>query len=165
MILFAAENYQYPLRIAEIGVLWGTNARRMFDRLNVEEMYLIDPYEKYSDYNWQEVVFLPSSFNSAMTRLEQHWDKCIPLQMTSEEAASIIPNDLDMVYIDGNHAYEFVKKDIELYAPKIKPGGLIGGHDIEGSPMTAGVQQAVFEYADKHNLDVHVDKPDWWITL
>ena len=35
----------------------------------------------------------------------------------------------DFVYIDADHSYESVKKDIELYLPKLKKGGIIGGHD------------------------------------
>lgn len=165
MILFAKENYPHPLRIAEIGVLWGTNSLRMFRNLNVETMYLIDPFMKYADYNWEEVVFLPSSFGPALSIIGEYADSVVPLQMTSEEATPFIPNDLDMVYIDGNHAYEYVKKDIELYAPKVRPGGIIGGHDIEGSVMSSEVQEAVFEFADANNLPVYVEKPDWWIVL
>jgi len=85
------------------------------------------------------------------------------LQMTSEDAVDHIPDNLDMVYIDGNHAYEYVKKDIELYYPKVKAGGIIGGHDIEGNSLGEDVRRAVFEFAQKNNLSVHVEKPDWWI--
>jgi hypothetical protein len=165
MIDYVKNNYSHPLHIAEIGVLWGTNALRMFNNLNVEIMYLIDPYMKYDEYDWREVVFLPSSFNSALNNLNEYADRVVSLQMTSEEAAAHIPNELDMVYIDGNHAYDYVKKDIMLYAPKIKPGGVIGGHDIIGSPGSLDVQHAVFEYADAHDLFVHIDYPDGWIAL
>ena len=48
----------------------------------------------------------------------------------SEDAVDDIPEKLDFVYIDGNHAYEYVKKDIGLYYPKLKKGGVIGGHDV-----------------------------------
>lgn len=167
MITFAKENYPYPLRIAEIGVFHGGNARRMFRNLNVETMFLIDQYLKYMNYEKEHFIFpfLPHSFDEIMENLGEYADRTIPFQMMSEEAASYIPNDLDMVYIDGNHSYEYVKKDIELYAPKIKPGGLIGGHDIMGNPMSNDVQQAVYEYADAHNLSVYIDSPDWWIIL
>ena len=35
----------------------------------------------------------------------------------------------DMIYIDGDHTYEQVCKDIDNYLPKVKNGGFIGGHD------------------------------------
>jgi hypothetical protein len=165
MIRYAAEIYFHPLQIAEIGVFFGTNARRMFKKLNVEKMFLVDPYKKYQDYEKDKnvLMFLPSSFKPALTVLKRYTNRIVPLQMTSEEAVDFIPNDLDMVYIDGNHAYEYVKRDIELYYQKVKSGGLIGGHDIEGNSNGEDVRRAVFEFAEKNNLSVHVRTPDWWI--
>jgi hypothetical protein len=165
MIAFAAKNYPHPLRIAEIGVFFGTNARRMFKKLDVEKMFLIDPYKKYKEYEKEKNVvrFLPSSITPAFFVLKKYKNRITALQMTSEDAVDFVPNDLDLVYIDGNHAYDFVKKDIELYYPKVKAGGIIGGHDIEGNANGEDVRRAVFEFAEKNNLTVHVNKPDWWI--
>ena len=42
---------------------------------------------------------------------------------------------LDFVFIDGDHSYEGVKLDILNFLPKVRPGGLIAGHDYEHSPM------------------------------
>jgi cephalosporin hydroxylase len=38
-------------------------------------------------------------------------------------------NSLDFVYIDANHAYNYVVQDIELWYPKVKKGGYLCGHD------------------------------------
>ena len=35
----------------------------------------------------------------------------------------------DAVFIDGNHSYEYVKKDLENYWSKVKDGGIIALHD------------------------------------
>jgi len=37
---------------------------------------------------------------------------------------------LDFLFIDGDHSYEGVKRDFEFYSPLVRPGGLIGFHDI-----------------------------------
>jgi predicted O-methyltransferase YrrM len=37
---------------------------------------------------------------------------------------------IDFLFLDGEHTYEGVKKDFELYAPFVAPGGLIAFHDI-----------------------------------
>ena len=54
-------------------------------------------------------------------------------------------NSIDFIYIDGNHQYDFVKKDLEDYVPKVKVGGVIAGHDY-GGPTTPGVTKAIDEY-------------------
>lgn len=52
--------------------------------------------------------------------------------MDSDSAEKFIKeNKLDFLFIDGNHIYEQVNKDINNYLPKMKIGGIISGHDYE----------------------------------
>lgn len=41
---------------------------------------------------------------------------------------------LDFLFIDGDHSYEGVKKDFEMYGPLVKNGGIIAFHDICRGP-------------------------------
>src|SRR5262249_23484856 len=41
---------------------------------------------------------------------------------------------LDLLFIDGDHRYEGVRSDFEMYAPLVAEGGLIGFHDIVPGP-------------------------------
>jgi predicted O-methyltransferase YrrM len=36
----------------------------------------------------------------------------------------------DLLFIDGDHSYEGVKADFEMYAPLVRPGGVVAFHDI-----------------------------------
>ena len=66
-----------------------------------------------------------------MKRLDV-WDTVNPMVMDSETAASIFADEiLDMVFIDANHLYPSIKKDIEIWLPKVKEGGILCGHDAE----------------------------------
>lgn len=47
----------------------------------------------------------------------------------------------DMIFIDGDHRYESVKRDIESWLPFLEPGGILCGHDFNQEP----VRRAVFE--------------------
>ena len=40
---------------------------------------------------------------------------------------------LDFVFIDGDHSYDGVTRDIKAYWPKVRIGGIISGHDYEGA--------------------------------
>ena len=51
---------------------------------------------------------------------------------------------LDFLFIDADHTYEGVKRDFEMYAPLVRPGGLIAFHDIVQSPAEAAHQVARF---------------------
>jgi predicted O-methyltransferase YrrM len=51
---------------------------------------------------------------------------------------------LDFVFVDGEHAYEAVKKDIAAWLPKVRPGGILAGHDYVHEEWS-GVIRAVTE--------------------
>ena len=69
-----------------------------------------------------------------------------PLVMSSEIAASIFPSEsLDFVFIDADHRYSFVKKDIEIWLPKVKVRGIISGHDCEGRYTSFGDYRKVVD--------------------
>ena len=36
---------------------------------------------------------------------------------------------IDFIYIDGDHSFEYLFNEINLYKPKIKKSGIISGHD------------------------------------
>ncbi|MEM4674909.1 MAG: class I SAM-dependent methyltransferase, partial [Nitrososphaerota archaeon] len=46
---------------------------------------------------------------------------------------------LDFLFIDGDHTYEGVKRDFEIYSPLVRRGGIIAFHDIvPGPPENVG---------------------------
>jgi predicted O-methyltransferase YrrM len=55
-----------------------------------------------------------------------------------------LPYKIDMVFIDGDHRYETVVKDIKKAYELLKSGGLICGHDYN-HPQWPGVKKAVDE--------------------
>lgn len=40
---------------------------------------------------------------------------------------------IDFLFIDGDHRYSQVKKDLDNWLPKMKPNGIICGHDYNGT--------------------------------
>ena len=67
-----------------------------------------------------------------------------PIVLDSVAASKLYQdNSVDFVFIDGDHRYEMVLKDIESWFPKVKIGGIIAGHDYAWSK---DVRRAVHEY-------------------
>jgi hypothetical protein len=73
----------------------------------------------------------------------------------SADASDAFPNAyFDWIYIDGNHLYEFVKLDLELWYPKVKRGGYVTGDDyVEDRWWKGGVKKAVDEFASRIGLE------------
>lgn len=66
----------------------------------------------------------------------------------SKQAAPHLPRAVDVLFIDGDHSYDWVKHDCLLANEVVKPGGLICGHDY-GNRTDPGVAKAVDEiYGD-----------------
>lgn len=68
-------------------------------------------------------------------------------------------NSVGLIWIDASHKYENVKKDLDAWHNKIRPGGLMVGHDWEWQ----GVKDAVTEYGNKYGLHIQTQGASWKI--
>jgi len=72
----------------------------------------------------------------------------------------------DFIYIDCDHRYEYVKRDLNDWWPKLRSGGIMAGHDyLEKScwkgAWTYGVVTAVNEFVKEHELSwMHLTTKD-----
>lgn len=158
----------------EIGVHDGWHALDLMESLPIQKLYLIDPYLEYKDY--YESVGNPRKTQKALNeRMEvakkitkKFGNRVEFIRKFSDDAAKHFKdNSIDFIYIDGNHQYEFVKKDIEAYYSKVKKGGIIGGDDYTHSPETEserfGVFKAANEFFNKLKKDIFFYQRDWWV--
>ncbi len=58
---------------------------------------------------------------------------------------------LDLLFIDGDHSDASVRRDYELYAPLVRPGGIVALHDIVGGRNEVGGVPAFWQEI-KHAL-------------
>lgn len=144
----------------EIGIGGGANARNMLEYLDIKRLYLVDQYLPYENLKYHGVWATKEEAEKvkkvALEYLDGYKDKIVWIHSLSKEAVCLIDEQLDFVYIDGNHRYEYVKMDIELYLPKVKKGGIICGHDFNHED---GVNKAVLELFGN---DFSHSKWDWW---
>jgi predicted O-methyltransferase YrrM len=126
-------------RGAEIGVDGGTFADYMFKVIPDLELIGVDPWARDQGKRQQ----------AWKTLKEQAWKR---MHMTSEEAAPQIPDaSLDFVYIDGDHRFDFVMLDLILWDRKVKPGGMVAGHDYYRF-RNGGVVPAVDAFSRQHGI-------------
>lgn len=146
---------------AEIGVFEGEHARLLLCNVDIEKLYLVDPYHGYNDY---DVKRLSEASKVARQKLSQWGGKCQWIYQASKSAASELP-DLDFAYIDAAHDAASVRSDIATWWPKIKPGGVMGGHDFNNGtfPEHGGVIEAVVEFVTANSLKLNVELSDWWV--
>ena len=156
-----------PLIGAEIGVAEGLHAKELYRNLNFNKLYLIDIWEVYYVHReGKEIkISVPAQGLSKVKEMFEGISNVAIIKGDSAEVASQFENEsFDFIYIDGNHDYEFVKKDIELYYPKVKKGGILCGHDFQNDIMAwEGVDRAVREFAIDKKIIINHKDWDWWI--
>ncbi len=75
---------------------------------------------------------------------------------------------IDFLFIDGDHSYEGVKKDYELYSPFVRKGGIIAFHDIAVHPPIAGCEVHRFWQElqkTKESKELIEDKDQGWAGI
>lgn len=161
-IKFIEGNLKGELIGVEIGVWRGENAEKILQNLSIKKLYLIDPYDAYKSYILPPTKDLTKDEEIAQEKLAKFKDKIRFIKLKASDAVHLIPDELDFVYIDGNHTYEYVKQDIENYWPKIKKGGVIGGHDYNAKEP--GINKAVDEFVKNKKTRLYIKPYDWWIV-
>jgi len=100
------------------------------DRINI---YIVDTWEGALSETDQTYIIAQKTKNIYETFLSNMGDrKFIPIKCLSEQAVkNFEDNSCDVVFIDLTHTYDHVKKDIEMWLPKVKSNGYIAGHDYQ----------------------------------
>ena len=130
---------------AELGVRWGQTSLYLLENCPKLKMIGVDLMKKqpsnigpgketYQQWPWDV-------YESAICKIEDDYPKRFKMyRMRMSQAAQIIADEsLDFVFIDGDHSTEGVSCDIRCWAPKVKPDGMIMGHDINLDSVKAAV--------------------------
>lgn len=106
----------------------------------------------------QDDPTIKNLFNIFLENTKEYHGYFHIMPQPSEHSAGFFEDKtIDFVYIDASHDYESVKQDLNLWHPKIKTGGTIGGHDYGWE----SVKQAVDEFAFANNLQIKKYGVSW----
>lgn len=161
-LLEMVQSLSFPMKnMVEIGCNAG-DSTELF-AMAFQEVYAVDPWAA----SYSSIGKLVSSSLEA-EGVEDTFDtvaKRYP-NITKIKAPSLNMVDrfedgeLDFVYVDGAHDYENAKKDIQAWLPKVRVGGMLGGHDY---PMIKPVKKAVEDTIGKPDK-VFVDG-SWFVEV
>eukprot|EP01031_Cornospumella_fuschlensis_P033383 gene33383-40387_t len=149
--------------VVEVGVSLGNYAHLLLRTAPQLQFYLgVDSYkqwgEAYVDIANAAQDQQQGNFLAAMARLSVFGDRAHILRLDSITASRlVIDESVDLIYIDAMHHYRAVLADLAAWWPKVKPCGLLAGHDflvdvLHDTVFT--VKPAVLEFARKLRLTV-----------
>jgi hypothetical protein len=149
----------------EVGIGYGFHAKEILDNTSVDKLYLIDPMCYYPDDGFTNEVLKCGGFEKLVKNIKIHlnqyenrytWHRTLSLNVTNDQ---IPDGSVDAIFIDGDHSYEAVSKDLPFWWKKLRNGGWLLGDDYSYS--FPGVIQAVNEFASINSLNLEfLTKPD-----
>jgi hypothetical protein len=151
-------------RGAEIGVKLGAYSDELLSNWRGEELVSVDPWlsadpNEYVDRSNVSQDEFDCYYEETRNRLARHGSRSSIWRMTSVEAAAKVPDhSFDFVYIDARHDYESVKEDLGAWSAKVRPGGILAGHDYVDGDLPQGefyVKSAVDEFFGARGISVH----------
>lgn len=87
----------------------------------------------------------------------------IPLELDSIEASKKFQdNSIDIIFIDGDHSYEAVRKDLQAWFHKMKNNSIMSGHDFWHEPLRKAVEDF---FISKHLNPTAVSDTSWTVKI
>jgi len=166
-----------PIRGAEIGVHQAIHSVKMLQSHSKLNFVGVDLWEKHIERNTKylnSTGMLPAKFRDHKLATAWRYHSARVLQPfagrfklfceSSEENAERWDDEhFDFVYIDADHSYAGVISDIRLWWPKVKPGGMICGHDYACGGVTKALQ-SFFTEGVRHNI-AHEKEGICWLRV
>jgi len=154
-----------PQVVIEVGCWAGASTRHIASLLPEGGiLYAVDHWNGSEEHQagepfWNPVLphlyeqFLSNVIHANLT------DKIVPVRMSSVDASLYLADvRADLIYIDASHDYQSVLNDLHVWYPRLSEHGVLCGDDW-GYP---DICRAVFEFANKHGLQVHNPGATLW---
>lgn len=181
------------ISVCEIGVRYGESSATLLYHLNIERYFAIDPFDSYEDYEHDGFNKIAKQMGKNfliehyMNNISRYVGECkfnILNKYSDDAHEQIDDKSIDFCFVDGNHRYDYVLRDLQNYFPKLKSGGIIAGDDYfmrhfrndhlktlkEGDYPDKMVYEAVNDFCTKNGLilktaGIHRGYPATWYII
>lgn len=142
-----------PIVGVELGVYQGKMSGYLLEALPLLTLYMVDRWTEYTEEERKtstgrmpkdsQDVF-DTAYEMSVAVAQKYGRRAVIVQASTDDALDHVPHSLDFVFIDADHSYEACKNDILNWRDRVKPGGILSGHDY-GRQSHPGVTKAVDE--------------------
>jgi hypothetical protein len=156
----------------EVGVFRGDYSAKLLAGWQGARLHCVDPWRhatdapEYIDKSNLSQERHDANYDKAITQLSGFGERCRIHRTTSRDAAATFQDrSLDFVYLDARHYRQAVEEDIGLWAPKVRPGGILAGHDYLDGILPSGhfeVKSVVDQWAAARGLHVMCTGESVW---
>jgi hypothetical protein len=164
MIKYYCNKISNP-KLLEIGVFKGDFLDTIINNCIIGSIDAVDLFEgEIGSGDVDGNNFIYYDIGKSYLELCEKYKNNINIHLHKSDSSIYLQNQLDntydIIYIDGDHSYDGVKKDLLNSFNKIKNGGYIMGHDYEMNMNKAttiynfGVKQAVDEFCDNYKQTI-----------
>ena len=130
---------------AELGVQLGVFSQQMLSNWPSCKSYmLVDVWDLSENVNYNDPANVGKDkqgviYNQMLENLSPYQSQLVINRNFSHNASlSVPPNSLDFVYVDARHDYESVLEDMRDWWTKLRPGGILAGHDYTTARVVRG---------------------------
>jgi predicted O-methyltransferase YrrM len=129
-----------PQVVVEVGVYAGGLSVLLSALPSVKRYLIVDSwrgdYSNFGQDHMDSIAAAVLAWAKTKPHIEVH-------RTTSVEAALALAGTLtiDFFHTDGNHEYQHVRRDIECWAPMVRPGGIVSGDNFEIPDVARAVRE------------------------
>jgi hypothetical protein len=142
----------------ELGVFLGDFSSLIYENCKPSWLYLVDIFPDSMMSGDKDGMNVKTadlrSIPDSLRKKFENKNISVHKQTTTDFLKSSDNQDIDFVYIDAEHSYKMVKSDLEESYRRVKPGGIIAGHDYCRNQFP-GVCIAVDEFCKEKNLELY----------
>jgi len=159
LLLKKTENLESKSNIIEIGSYLGASS--CFFALgalkNNSKVYCIDTWKNEGMSEGEK-----DTFEEFCENIEPLKDFIRILRGKSVDMAKNFSEEIDLLFIDGDHSYDAVRADVEAWLPKVKNDGIVVFHDIG---WAEGVIKVVNEFIRSLQVEEHIVDNTYWARI